>query len=163
MVSRPYPCHHVTSSWCHDVIVDVTTINAFLLGHALLRLQPQTGVIRPYLDGFIGLNHLTTDTSVDTDDYDEYDEPAIRSNNISDTGLSYGTGGGLMIKVANSITDEGRPFDVLLDFRVRYVIGEHVEYLREGSITRGLGTVDYNTIYSKTDALLFQVGVTFSF
>ena len=145
-----------------DVRVDVTTSNNFFMGHALLRLQPQRGFVRPYVDGFLGFNHLNTTTSVDSEDYYE-DDPVFRSTNFSDTSLSYGAGGGLMIKLVDSVTDGGDPFDVMLDLRLRYMIGGQAEYLREGSIERDLGSVTFDTFQSKTDALFFQVGVAVGF
>jgi hypothetical protein len=147
-----------------DVRVDVTTTNAYLTSHLLLRLQPGTGFIRPYLDGLVGINHLTTNTSISGDDYyDEYDGGGFSSNHVNDTGFSFGTGGGVMIKLADTLTEEGHPLDVLLDLRIRYLIGGRAEYLREGDIYRDLGVVEFDTYRSKTDAVFFQIGVALSF
>lgn len=47
-----------------DVMVDVTATNMIYLCHFFVRVQPQKGKLRPYLDGLIGLNVLSTDTKV---------------------------------------------------------------------------------------------------
>ncbi len=145
-----------------DVTVEVTTSNNFFLGHALLRFQPQGGAIRPYADAFVGLNHLATETSVeDEDSFD--DDRVFSSTNFSDTGFSYGAGGGVMIRLGTAESDSGKPFDIMLDLRTRYIIGGEVEYLREGSISRDGGEVQFDPILSKTDTFLIQVGVAIMF
>lgn len=77
-----------------DMIVDVRTTNSILLCHLFLRVQPPRGVFRPYLDGLIGFNYLTTDTSIG--DHDGWEDNDLSSNNLSDLALSYGLGGGAM-------------------------------------------------------------------
>ena len=50
------------SVYIPDVLVKVRTTNAVIRGHLLLRLQPAWGAARPYIEGLLGLQHLTTDT-----------------------------------------------------------------------------------------------------
>ena len=145
-----------------DVTVDVTTTNNFFAGHAVLRLQAPGGNLRPYVDGLIGFNYLATETTVDDEGRFD-DDPVFSSTNFDDAGFSFGAGGGLMVKLVDTETDNGTPFDVLLDLRIRYLIGSEVEYLREGSIRRENGQVDFDTLLSKTDTFLFQVGVAVVF
>ena len=46
-----------------DVTVDVETQNNFALGHLFVRLQPNNGTVRPYLEGSLGGNYLFTKTT----------------------------------------------------------------------------------------------------
>ena len=121
----------------------------------MLRAQPRTGPVRPYVDGLIGLKHLFTRTSVS----DLSDGETIASDtNLSDTSFSYGIGGGLQIPLKR-----GRGWRVLLDTNVRYLRGGRAEYLRKGSIREENGLVTYDIFSSRTDVMAVQVGVMFSF
>jgi hypothetical protein len=146
-----------------DVIVDVTTTNSILLCHLFLRLQPRTGRFRPYLDGLVGFNYLTTDTSIH--DHDGWDEEDITSNNYNDLAPSFGAGAGAMITVVEIRTRERgrRVLSVDLDLGVRYLRGGEAEYLREGSIRRGNGSVRYDVYRSRTDLLKVCLGLAVSF
>ena len=133
----------------------VTTSNFIFVPHFVLRAQPRSGFIRPYVDGLIGLKYLWTETSIPAI---SVDEPAVTDINLSDTAFSYGVGGGLQI----SPTKE-RESRFMLDIGVRYLRGGRAEYLREGSIREVNGTLVYDVFSSRTDVLAVQVGVTFHF
>ena len=47
-----------------DVRVKVQRDNNIFLGHLLLRVQQDVGIVSPYLDGLFGLNYLWTDTKI---------------------------------------------------------------------------------------------------
>jgi hypothetical protein len=148
-----------------DITVDVTTKNSILLCHLFLRLQPQKGTFRPYLDGLVGLNYLTTDTSIDNyNDYDGYDND-ISSNNYNDLAFSYGVGVGAMVNLLQVRRYESgrRIFSMDLDVGVRYIRGGEAEYLKEGSIHRQNGTVSYDVYRSRTDLLGAYIGLSFNF
>jgi hypothetical protein len=133
----------------------VTTSNFIFVPHFVLRAQPRSGFIRPYVDGLIGLKYLWTETSIPDISVDEY---AVTDINLSDTAFSYGVGGGLQI----SPTKE-RESRFMLDIGVRYLRGGRAEYLREGSIREENGSVVYDVFSSRTDVLAVQVGVTLHF
>ena len=146
-----------------DVIVDVRTTNAILLCHLFLRLQPARGKFRPYLDGLVGLNYLTTDTSVG--DYDDWDDDRISSNNLNDLAMSYGMGGGIMISLVDfrNARDGRRVLSLDFDLGVRYLKGGEAEYLKKGSVHREAGDVVYDVYRSRTDLLKVNIGLTFNF
>jgi len=75
-----------------DVTVDVETQNNFVTGHLILRLQPNTGLLRPYLEGAVGGNYLFTKTSIENEGGDG--EEIASSTNLDDFAFSYGGGGG---------------------------------------------------------------------
>jgi len=135
--------------------VRVRTTNNILLSHFVVRAQPRSGTVRPYMDGLIGLKHLFTRTTIS----DLSDDEDIASNtDLSDTSLSYGFGGGLQIPLT-----KGREARILLDTNVRYLRGARAAYLKKGSIREENGLPVFDVLFSRTDVIAVQVGVTFRF
>ena len=148
-----------------DVTVRVENTNNILLTHLFIRVQPDLGSVKPYLDGLVGLKRLYTKTKIESDEFDD-DEPIAESTNSSDYALSYGIGGGLKIKVfEKSVSAEkSGSVAIYIDLGVRYLLGGEAEYLKKGSITRTTtGDVIYDFRQSKTDLLLFNIGVSLLF
>lgn len=146
-----------------DVTVEVETSNNIVLFHALMRLQSPQGRFRPYIDGLVGVSYFFTETSVkDEDDFD----PIASSTNQDDAAFSYGAAGGIMLMVYDSGKGRGKGFElseVLIDFRIRYLLGGEATYLKEGSITRNNGQVAIDALQSRTDILTYQLGVSVNF
>ncbi len=146
-----------------DVFVDVKTRNYILLCHLLLRVQPQRGEWRPYIDGLVGFHYLWTETGV-------YDQQGFGQNDVastvhlSDTTLSYGLGGGLMVRAYGRRGGERRsPFSVYIDLGIRYLKGGTAEYLKEGSLILGDGGLVYDVRESTTNIITTHLGLTFVF
>lgn len=148
-----------------DVTVDVESSNNFALGHLLLRLQPNTGSIRPYLEGAAGFHYLFTSTSIKN--IGGEGEEIASSTNLDDITFSLGGGGGVLIRVwqkDQDDDDEENPLSAaMIDLRLRYLSGGEAEYLKEGSIRRENGRVVYDVKRSKTDLLSVQIGVSVTF
>jgi hypothetical protein len=143
------------SSTIPNLQVRVRTTNNIFLAHFVLRAQPRTGPVRPYVDGLIGLKYLFTRTSIS----DLFDGETIASNtDLSDTTLSYGFGGGLQVPLT-----KGPEARILLDTNVRYLRGGRAEYLRRGSIREENGQAVFDVLSSRTDVLAVQIGVVFRF
>jgi len=140
-----------------DVLVDVRTTNAVLAWNLFLRLQPERGFLRPYLDLFAGLHVLTTDTRVGEGDSD--DDGDFGVNNSSDTAFAYGAGAGLQLPILRFVQQDGRRmFSIDLDLGVRYAKGGRADYLVK---TEEPGVFDSMT--SRTDLLTFTAGLAFVF
>jgi hypothetical protein len=149
-----------------DVTVDVETTNNFVLGHIFLRLQPNSGSIRPYLEGALGGNYLFTTTSIKN--RGNVGEEVASSTNLDDFAFSYGGGAGLLVVLARydgegSSGDDSKISELLLDVRCRYLAGSEAEYLKEGSIRRVGGQVVYDVIKSQTNLLSLQIGIAVRF
>ncbi len=146
------------------VDVDVVTTNNIFLGHLLLRLQLPTGAFRPYGDALVGMNYLFTESRIEDVDFGD-DRDIASSTNFDDLAFSYGIGGGVMAQVyAGQSGSTGRPFEVFIDARLRYLLGGKADYLREGDIDAdNNGNPVYNVTRSSTDLLLPQLGVTIRF
>jgi hypothetical protein len=149
-----------------EVTVDVTTTNSFVMGHLMLRVQPQSGPVRPYIDGLAGFNFLSTSTDISSQDSDRNGDNKIAgSNNSSDIASNYGFGGGLMIRVYDAAArgHEGGLEGVFVDLGIRSLKGGKAEYLKEGSIRNENGKVTYDKFKSETDLVTYHVGVSFDF
>jgi hypothetical protein len=143
-----------------DVTVDVNTTNNFLAMHFTLRIQPNIGNFRPYIDGLIGGNYLFTTTKIENTN--NLSQEVASSTNVSDWAFSYGGGGGILIRVY-SREEGGKNQEFLLDLGVRYIVGGELQYLKEGSIRRENGRVTYDILQSRTDLMGFLIGVAFRF
>jgi len=139
-----------------ELLVRVRTNNNIALTHLLLRAQPRTGNVRPYVDGLIGFKYLFTDTTILND---STGEELTSTKNLSDLVFSYGFGGGVQVRLARI----GRNGDLCLDGKVRYLRGSRADYLREDSVIRRNGTVFFDVLSSRTDVVSVQIGVMFRF
>lgn len=149
-----------------DVVVDVETSNNMVMGHLVLRLQPQTGRLRPYGDVLFGGKYLFTQTQIENArGYDE--EPIAASTNFDDTALSYGLGTGVDVHLYGGPMGEGDDridhVDISFSAGVRYLFGSEADYLKKGSIRRSGGRVAYDVERSRTDMLMPQFGIKFIF
>ena len=157
--SRKEPLSHTIP----DIVVRVETTNNILTGHLLLRVQPMSGDarVKPYLEGLFGFNYLWTETSLKDSGWDEN---VISSKNFDDAAMSYGGGGGLMIRVYQGKKEQSEGFySINIDVGARYLFGGEATYLKEGDIKRENGTVIYSPSQSTTDLLTTTVGVTVTF
>lgn len=142
-----------------DVTVEVETRNLLITGHLLLRAQPTTGVVRPYVDGLFGLHYLMTDTSIESREQD-----VASDTNWDDATSSYGGGGGVMFFVySREGVMQGERLEISVDIGVHYLKGGEAEYLKEGSIQRQDGSVTYELEQSETDILMSYIGVSVLF
>jgi len=145
-----------------DVTVDVIATNMIYMCHFFVRVQPEKGKLRPYLDGLIGFNVLSTDTKVRSQSW--IGDSVARSNIHNDLAWSYGAGGGLMFQVHSKRGKRGGlPFLIYIDLGARYLRGTKAEYLTEGSIRLENGQVIYSVIQSTTDLITTHIGVSFMF
>lgn len=145
-----------------DFDVNEVTTNMIYMCHFLVRVQPQKGMIRPYLDGLIGFNYLSTTTSVKS--YRCGETHNIASSNIqNDLALSWGTGGGVMIQVYSKKRKKRNPFVIYIDLGAHYMWSKEAEYMKEGSIHLENDQVFYDIYKSTTDLLTGHIGVTFAF
>ncbi|NNE71993.1 MAG: outer membrane beta-barrel protein [Rhodothermales bacterium] len=144
-----------------DISARVETTNNLAQFHGMIRLQPISGQVRPYVDALYGFKYLWTRTSL-MEDY--YDEELVGSTNQDDFTRSYGVGAGVDFRVWNGpMGEDERPGSVYLTLGARYLLSGEAEYLREGDIHRDLGTVDFQTTRSRVDIVQPRFGVTVTF
>jgi hypothetical protein len=145
---------------------DVSTTNSIFTGHLMFRFQPYHGRIRPYIEGLLGINYLTTDTKIDEVGWGD---DGIHTHNFDDAAFSYGGGIGILYRIVEKPFNPAQPrnnrklWAMLIDIKLRYILGGEAEYLNEGSIYRENGDLFYDVKMSRTDMLTLNIGITFNF
>ena len=145
-----------------DLAVGVDTSNDMFLLHGRVRAQPTQGRARPYVDGLVGFNYISTTTSVDAKDTCIYtgtvttcSDDGDSITNIDDVVLSLGAGAGVQIGFGASPHPMRR-----LDLSLRYLYGGEAVYLTKGDIRwQEAGLVILEPRRSRTDMLMVNVGV----
>ncbi len=136
-----------------EVLSDVNTTNHFVQTHALVRLQPQTGRVRPYAEGLLGFRYVFTRTS-----FRNPDEGSSGSTLLGDLTPSAGAGGGVAVALVS-----GPDATLNLDLGIRYFTGADVEYLTKGAVNRHEGGVTLEPTRSAVDLLSLHVGLAVDF
>ena len=133
------------------VDLEVETDNRIAFGSIGAQLQVPTGLFRPYANAAMAVTEFWTSSSLSgTDDSFE----PLSSTNHSDASHAWIFGGGLMIPFGNTLG--------ALNLGARYFYGGRATYLRKGDITDNPdGTITLNVRESKTDLVLWQLGVSF--
>ncbi len=116
-----------------EVLNDVNTTNNFIRTHALVRVQPRAGRVRPYAEGLLGFSYAYTQTSVDLG----YEGGSEGTTHLGDFAPSFGAGGGVTIGLAS--WSEGR---LGLEIGLRYLTGGEVDYLTQGDLQRDASGVN---------------------
>jgi len=143
-----------------EVELRVRTTNNMVTPHFLLRIEPNIGMISPFLEGMFGFNYLYTESSV-LDDWAE--EEIASSVNYDSYASSLGVGGGLKFKLYEGFDDDGDFIGVSMIVKAKYMLGGEADYLKEGGLTRTRRGLEYDISRSRTDLTTFNVGVVLSF
>ena len=132
--------------------VDLTTDNNIAFIGAGPQIGLPTGAFRPYVNGFVGVSYIFTESAVrGTSSGDTF----ASSTNYDDASFAYGGGAGLYVPVSR------RANPVSLDLGVTYRHGGTAEYLRHGDITDNPdGSITLHPVRSETNLLSFHVGVS---
>ncbi len=133
--------------------LDLETTNSIAWAAIGGHLQIPDGWIRPYANASIAYTHFSTKSSLKgSNDSYEY----ASTTNQSDGSRAWIFGGGLVIPFGNRYSLGG------VNLGARYYYGGQATYLREGDITDNPdGSVTLNPRNSKTDLVLWQLGVSF--
>ncbi|MHB8931674.1 MAG: hypothetical protein ACYC5R_13845 [Melioribacteraceae bacterium] len=136
------------------IYLNLTRTNSIANLHALFKITPFMGSIRPYIEGIFGGNYLFTTSEVKNENGNQQ---IASSTNFDDFTWSYGGGAGLLFKLSENL---GNVSTLFLDLKVRYMYGTEAEYLTENSVfVNNLGDTIFNPQKSKTDLITFHVGV----
>jgi hypothetical protein len=135
------------------VLLDVTTSNDVYWGALGGQMQLLTsGPVRPYVNGAIGLQGFVTESALSGSD-ESWDYAS--TTNSQDFTRAYIFGGGVYIPLGKT------PTSASLNIGARYHFGGTAKYLREGDITDNAdGTISLNPQSTKTDVVMWQVGVS---
>ena len=130
-----------------------------LMGHFSLRLQRPHGILRPYVEGLLGVKHFETEMKWFFEDGDFEDEPFDTETVTDDTALSYGLGFGLNMDVRRFGNGPG----IALRAGCRYLQGSEAMYVVDDSVEFDGFAVEFLTAETETDMLSVDVGLTFRF
>jgi hypothetical protein len=134
------------------VSLDLETDNRIGFGSIGVQLQNPDGWFRPYANAAVAATYFWTESSIKDNDNSE---TIASTTNFDDWSRAWIFGGGLMIPFGRSIG--------ALNLGARYHYGARARYLREGDITDNPdGSININPRESKTDLVLWQIGVTFT-
>lgn len=160
------------SSTIPDLKVQVDNSYNQLALLLVARAEPFTsGTVRPYMEAVWGTNYFFTETTINNR-FSADDEPIARDTNIDDWAMAWGGGAGVQFQIYETesevfggIGEEMKtvPTKIFLNLGTRYMFGNEATYLKEGSVSVSNGQVTYDTSRSKTDMVIFQVGVTVKF
>lgn len=117
--------------------------------HGLVRLNPLRGKLRPYGEVLLGARHFVTRSTVTTPNGESTDE---RDGAWT---TSYGWAAGAMYGLGRQFYVEGR-VERLFSGRVNYVDPATIQIAADGTVT-------YEKLSSRTDALQIQLGVGLRF
>ncbi len=137
-----------------EVFSDVGTTNNFIRTHALVRVQPPAGRVRPYAEGLLGFSHVYTRTSVDLGN----EGGGAATTHLGDFAPSFGAGGGVTIGLVS-----GSEARLGLDIGLRYLTGGEVDYLTRGELQRDETGVTFEPTRSLATLFGVQIGITVDF
>ncbi len=131
--------------------IDLNTDNRIAFGALGAQVQVPDGWLRPYANAAIAPTYFWTQSSISGADNTE---SVLTTTNQDDWSHAWIFGGGLMVPFGKSLG--------ALNLGARYFYGGTATYLKEGDITDNPdGTITLNPRQSKTDLVLWQVGVSF--
>ena len=136
-----------------EVLTDIDTTNNVFRTHAIVRVRPSGGRVRPYAEGLLGFSYVFTRTSIDLG----YDSGAATTH-LGDFAPSVGAGGGVTIELLSR--PEGR---LGLDIGLRYLTSGDVDYLTRGDLQRDETGVTFEPTRSPASLLGLQVGIAVDF
>lgn len=117
--------------------------------HGLIRFNPLRGKVRPYGDALLGVRQFSTRSTVTNSAGEETEE------RDGDWASSYGWAVGVMYSIGRQ---------VYVEARVERFLSGKAEYVDPTSITIASdGTVTYEKLSSRTDAVNIQLGVGLRF
>lgn len=134
------------------ILVDLNTDNNI----AYLGVGPQLGIprgaLQPYLNGFVGLAYLFTESSLEgANDNQRF----ANTTNFDDVAFAYGGGGGVYIPVRRGASP------ISIDLGATYHHSGEADYLREGGIRDNPdGSVTLFPDRSETSLVSFHAGVS---
>ena len=158
--------------------LDIRTSNNIFDGHVVLRCIAPTDYFKPYIEGLFGFHHFWTGTTIYDNSPEHYmstpeDNVVSASTQLSDGGLSYGGGVGMIVEFNDHVG---------LNLRANYLFGSRLDWFDrddtqtwEITIDAGSAITDPDEVANKgvivdalahrttTDMITAQLGVVFTF
>lgn len=122
--------------------------------HLLARIRPIAGRVQFYLDGIAGFKAFTTKTTILADN-GSYSEVVSEDRTARDVAASFGWAAGLQFGVTRDLFIEGR-VESLQGGKTSFVDPTSVKIDKDGNM-------DFNSVKSPTNVLVFQLGLSIHF
>lgn len=144
--------------------------NEFRINQAMMlaTVQQQRGAMQAYLEGLAGFNFFFSETSATNHCLLCSDRGTSRTQ-FKNIAFAWGGGAGVMIRLFDS-RDSGRwnrgrekPGASYINIGFRYLHGSEAEYLEDDLVTVEKNDILLNSVRSRTDLMMFQLGFVFSF
>lgn len=135
-----------------EMVSDVDTSNNVFWTHALVRVQPRTGRVRPYVDGLLGFSYAYTSTGVHVG----YETES--TTHLGDFAPSLGVGGGVTVLLVSR-----REAVLSLNLGLRYLATGALDYLTKGAIQRDENGATFEPVRSSVNVVSPQIGVALGF
>ena len=131
--------------------LDLTTDNKFAFGSLGLQLGFPDGPFRPYASASYALVRFYTQSCVSAEDNSVQEQCNTNHGDWAGAGVF---GGGFLLPIGTSFS---------VNLGARYHYGAKASYLKKGDITDNPdGSVTLNVRNSKTDLVLWQIGVNYA-
>lgn len=153
--------------------LDVDTNNDTVFTAGVVQFKAPFGEVEPYAQGMAGVGIFYTRTSVKNI---RNDENIDSFTDNTDATFVWGGGGGLLVQLYQGKTEPPppefeevekarEPVRVYLDLGARYLKGNEVSYLREGTLPDDVGDfdVDPRLVETQVEAVRYEIGVTVQF
>jgi hypothetical protein len=148
-----YGHEQIPLGFFNGIELNLNTDNSIEFGAIGLQFQFPDGWLRPYANASYAGLHLKTESCVSNPDNLVQDQC---HSNHGDWAAARVFGGGVVIPFGKSLA--------ALNIGARYHYGAKATYLRQGDIIDNPdGTVTLNVRSSKTDLVLWQIGVSYTF
>ena len=119
------------------------------------RLQPNTGIVFPFIEAFAGVNLFSA-----TATYKPYWGPQDDKDKFS-ASFAYGLGAGISVKLVDFIQLPNQRTSLNLDIKMRYAFGTNADYYKVKLDNNT--TPEFTSFKSETDMIITNVGVSFCF
>ena len=172
-----------------EVVSDVNTSYNLFWTHALVRVQPRTGLVRPYADGLLGFSYAYTTEVVSNTGNVYMPHPPVRQVSPYADGLGFSytytstTGTGVSLGYGTESTTllgdlapsfgvgggvtvllvSGREAVLSLNLGVRYLATGDVSYLTKGVVQRDESGAAIEPVRSSVHVVSPQIGVALGF
>jgi hypothetical protein len=147
---QAFGIHFLNDEYTDDLYMSLNRAQNFASMHLIFQVAPPAGRVKPYFEALFGGSYIFSNTEV----LDYYYH--TQSLFFDDWAWSYGIGGGLKFLVSDEpFYDRGA---VYFDLKVRYMFSTPTEYVDRNSVRYANDTFYFDTIESRTDMVLLQIG-----
>ena len=148
--------------------VRLTTSNSSIMTHGFIRYFIDFKPLKPYIEGLVGMNILSTETFYENAD-DKLESPYFPYSKIVKLGgldLSMGVGAGISFTIFDGKTEQNsnsKIAEALFDIHLRYLIGNGCQVIEKGGVRIEPPTIRHDLHDVASTVFTIQAGILFKF